>query len=674
MSKKKKAALISLGVLLFILCVSGVKGIAFASGLTGEETGNYLFNKYPIKNYRPDSYVDTSGDWLPWNWGKGLDDGMYSVISYLVGTVYVAIFTFFDIIGYLVQAVYSTDVIEPLLDTAVNFIQSVSGFNGRFLQNGLFTQFLAVVVIITGLYYGFMLIGKETGKTISGMAAFCMLVVVSLGFFWKADTFITGANEIANSVQSVVVKAGTSALGMDGDPAVAIREGFFDITVYQPYLLLQYNDNTVSRERAERILSLESGSEEREKLVKEEVEEKGNEMMSGWTALDHRMSNLLPLVLSSIVLAVIILFMVGINIYHQFLFLIYCCFSPFILIFSLLPGRSQMAVRLGGKILYELCMRVSLAMLLCLMYGFSSAIYTITGTEGYMVGAVLQAIVYIVIFVFRKKIYGFFMSEKKPGRSGGLKSAIGTFYMANRGMKALNAITGNKPGLAGRRKSGGNTGAGGGSSAASKNPSGGRVGGVPGAPGGNNSGGSYGAYASRKKNGGNASKQLGGARKPAGNRLPTRKRSANSRYRPVAPVGGVNARFSGDVSRYKRSGGADGRASRPGMDGNRQRLPMRGGKYHPARREQMPRVRSAKWNTGSQPQVERGGVKAAKGTDYVSGENRYAQRDVVSGQPKDNNANGMPLVKRAGVNKSQPEKRGHSRRRNNVRNSKKNKK
>jgi len=51
------------------------------------------------------------------------------------------------------------------------------------------------------------------------------------------------ANNIAQSVQTAVVGAGTNALGMAGDPGTAIRESFFDVTVYQPYLLLQYNDN-----------------------------------------------------------------------------------------------------------------------------------------------------------------------------------------------------------------------------------------------------------------------------------------------------------------------------------------------------------------------------------------------------------------------------------------------
>ena len=440
--RNKKQFLISVGVMLGIVLAVIGKHIAHANGLTGEVlTGDYLFNKYPIENYMLDSYVDTSGNWMPWNWGDAVDDGIFSILTFLIGSMYVSIFRFFSVIGYFVQMVYSVDLVNTLADMVVSYIQGVSGFNGEFLQNGLFTEFLATIIIITGVYYGFKILKKESGETINGVIVFCLMIAVSLGFFFKADVFLKGANNIAESIQTAVVGAGTNALGMAGDPGTAIRESFFDVTVYQPYLLLQYNDNTISQETAEEILSLESGSDDREELVKEQVEA-GNEMMNGWYGLNLRMSNMLPLVLSGVVLAIVILMMVCINIYHQLAFLLYVCFSPFVLIISLIPGRSQSAVKLAGKIFYELCMRIALAMLLSIMCGFSTAIFSITGTEGYIYGAVLQAIIYIAVFLFRKKLYKFFETAMTPKQGGGFRSAVGTFYMANRGFKTLGSILG----------------------------------------------------------------------------------------------------------------------------------------------------------------------------------------------------------------------------------------
>lgn len=440
--RNKKQFLISIGVILGIVLAIVGKHMAHANGLTGEAlTGDYLFNKYPIENYMLDSWVDTAGNWMPWNWGDAVDDGIFSILTFLVGSIYVSIFRLFSVIGYFVQVVYSTDLVNPLADMVVAYIQGVSGFNGSFLQNGLFTEFLVTIIIITGVYYGVKILLKESGETINGVILFCVMIAVSLGFFFKADVFIKGANNIAQSIQTAVVGAGTNALGMAGDPGTAIRESFFDVTVYQPYLLLQYNDNTISQEIAEEILCLESGSEEREELVKEQVES-GNVMMDGWYGLNLRMSNMLPLVLSGAVLAIVILMMVCINIYHQLAFLLYVCFSPFVLIISLVPGRSQAAVKIVGKIFYELCMRIALAMLLSIMCGFSTAIFSITGTEGYIYGAFLQAVIYVAVFLFRKKLYKFFETSITPKQGGGFRSAVGTFYMANRGFKTLGSILG----------------------------------------------------------------------------------------------------------------------------------------------------------------------------------------------------------------------------------------
>jgi len=100
--RNKKQFLISVGVILGIVLAVIGKHIAHANGLTGEVlTGDYLFNKYPIENYMLDSYVDTSGNWMPWNWGDAIDDGIFSILTFLVGSIYVSIFRLFSVIGYL---------------------------------------------------------------------------------------------------------------------------------------------------------------------------------------------------------------------------------------------------------------------------------------------------------------------------------------------------------------------------------------------------------------------------------------------------------------------------------------------------------------------------------------------------------------------------------------------
>ena len=636
MSKKKKTLLfILLGVLLCIIGFITIKNEVLASGIIGEDNaGEHLFNKYPIENYRPDTYIDTSGNWIPWNWGKAAGDGAYSLLNYLVGSMYIAIFNFFYIIGFLVQTVYSADVVEPLMEMVVNFIQNVSGFNGGFLQNGLFTQLLKIVVMLAGVYYAVLLLKRETGRTIGGFAAFCLLVVVSLGFFWKAETFIGGMNNIANSIQAVVVKAGTNALGMDADPAVAVREGFFDVTVFKPYLLLQYDDTSISKEKADKILSLDSGSEEREELVKKEVEENENRMMNGTTGLDLRISNLLPLLLSSVVLSAVIMIMVGMNVYHQLVFLIYCCLSPFILIVSLLPGKAQIAVRLGSKIVYELCMRIGLALLLCLMYGFSNVVYMIAGSGGYMAGAILQSIVYIVIFLFRKKIYALFITDGKPTKSKGLRNMIATAYLANKGMKMFQGVSGNRPVSRPRHRQQSNGGAGlatvsdGGIQRSTSRDS--------------TSADSVGSLVPRKDSSVESMSAGNKQKKMSDKQIGTAKQQGrNRRYRTVAPVKSPSAQFSNfGSSRYRRNSSAV--RTTPGMTRRSSGHLMRDKKYQVATRANVPRIKSSEWkheNPLQSRDMNKGSLAMVAGSETISQakrgdvrkDNQLQSRDIKKG-------------------------------------------
>lgn len=59
---------ISLCTMLLLLSLIGT--VAEATGLVDDtvESGN-LYSQYSLGNYQLDFFVDSSWDWLPWNWG-----------------------------------------------------------------------------------------------------------------------------------------------------------------------------------------------------------------------------------------------------------------------------------------------------------------------------------------------------------------------------------------------------------------------------------------------------------------------------------------------------------------------------------------------------------------------------------------------------------------------------
>ena len=66
-----KLVLLAVTVTLVLLFLLGT--VAHASGLVDDTVNaDNLYSKYPLSNYQLDFYVDSSWDWLPWNWLDGI--------------------------------------------------------------------------------------------------------------------------------------------------------------------------------------------------------------------------------------------------------------------------------------------------------------------------------------------------------------------------------------------------------------------------------------------------------------------------------------------------------------------------------------------------------------------------------------------------------------------------
>ena len=77
--------LVVVGILAF-LSITGT--VAHAAGLVDDtvDAANQ-YSKYPLENYQLDFYVDSSWDWLPWNWldgiGKSIQYGLYAITNFV---------------------------------------------------------------------------------------------------------------------------------------------------------------------------------------------------------------------------------------------------------------------------------------------------------------------------------------------------------------------------------------------------------------------------------------------------------------------------------------------------------------------------------------------------------------------------------------------------------------
>ncbi|HEE9727268.1 TPA: FUSC family protein, partial [Enterococcus faecium] len=78
--------LVSLFSLIILLSLVGT--VVEATGLVDDtiEAGN-IYSQYSLNNYQLDFFVDSSWDWLPWNWGDGLGKsvmyGLYAITNFI---------------------------------------------------------------------------------------------------------------------------------------------------------------------------------------------------------------------------------------------------------------------------------------------------------------------------------------------------------------------------------------------------------------------------------------------------------------------------------------------------------------------------------------------------------------------------------------------------------------
>src|SRR6478735_1771498 len=46
------------------------------------------YNEYPQHRYELDTYVDTAGDWMPWNWADGAGKQIYIALMEVVNAIW----------------------------------------------------------------------------------------------------------------------------------------------------------------------------------------------------------------------------------------------------------------------------------------------------------------------------------------------------------------------------------------------------------------------------------------------------------------------------------------------------------------------------------------------------------------------------------------------------------
>lgn len=411
MDKRKivRYLLITLSVILGVLVFLSITGtVAHAAGLVDNTVSDAnTYSKYPLENYQLDFYVDSSWDWLPWNWldgiGKSIQYGLYAITNFVwTVSLYISNAT-----GYVVQEAYKLDFISDTASSIGKNIQTLAGVTSNgFSSEGFYVGFLLILILVMGIYVAYTgLLKRETTKAIHAVINFLVVFILSASFIAYAPNYISKINDFSADISSSALSLGTKIVLPDSnskgkDSVDLIRDSLFSIQVKQPWLLLQYGESdieTLGSDRVESLLSANPDTDDREDVVIEEIEDKDNAYLSV-TKTMTRLGMVVFLFIFNIGISAFVFLLTGMMIFSQVLFIIYAMFLPISFVLSMIPTYEGMAKKALTKLFNTVMMKAGITLIITTAFSISTMFYSISSGYPFFMVAFLQIVTFAGIY------------------------------------------------------------------------------------------------------------------------------------------------------------------------------------------------------------------------------------------------------------------------------------
>ncbi|BDP54018.1 membrane protein [Enterococcus faecium] len=447
--------IVFISIVTLTVLLSLVGTVAEATGLVDDtvEAGN-LYSKYSLNNYQLDFFVDSSWDWLPWNWGDGLGKsvmyGLYAITNFIwTVSLYLSNAT-----GYVVQEAYKLDFISDTAKSIGKNIQTLAGITENGLQtSGFYFGFLLLMILALGVYVAYTgLLKRETTKAVRTVINFVMIFLLSGSFIAYAPTYITKINDFSSDVSEAALSLGTKIVvpnseSQGKDSVDLIRDSLFSIQVQQPWLLLQFDDSNIEEigeGRVNKILSVspdENKGKDREEAVKAEIEDNDNANLS-ITKTMNRLGTVVFLVLFNIGISFFVFLLTGIMLFSQILFIIFAMFLPISFLLSMLPTYESLGKRAIIRLFNTIMMRAGVTLVITTAFSISTMFFNISATYPFFMVAFLQIVTFAGIYFKLGDIMSMFNLQSNDSQSMGRRVMRKPQMLMNRKLRQLNRNVG----------------------------------------------------------------------------------------------------------------------------------------------------------------------------------------------------------------------------------------
>lgn len=404
---KRTAIAFLMIVAIAVLLFTAFCPFAGAVGLVDDTVDTaHEYSRYPLENYQLDFYVDNSWGWLPWNWvdgiGKQVMYGLYCITNFIwTINLYLS-----NASGFLVQEAYGLDFISGAADAIGKNIQTIAGISPSGLStDGFYAGFLLLIILIVGAYVAYTgIIKRETTKAVRAVLNMVLIFVLSGAVIAYAPDCVKRLNEFSEDVSTASLTVGTKivtpgAQSSSGDSVSLIRDSLFSIQVKQPWLLLQFGDTdteALGEDRVESLLSAspsENNGEDRENVVKTEIEDNGNTNLTV-TKTVNRLGTVFFLFLFNIGISVFVFLLTGMMIFSQVLFIIYVMFLPVSFVLSMVPTFEGSSRRAIIKLFNTILARAGITLVITVAFSVSTMLYRISDSYPFFIIAFLQVVLF----------------------------------------------------------------------------------------------------------------------------------------------------------------------------------------------------------------------------------------------------------------------------------------
>jgi hypothetical protein len=292
------------------------------------------------------------------------------------------------------------------------------------------------MIIFAGAWITYRgLVKRETTKAWTGMITTFFILMVSLAFFNSAGFVMKKLNEVSSEISQEVMGIGLNignndkSLSSENDnwnsnieksvkqysskaTSLKAADKLYRVLILDPYEILQYGKTDVDPERVKYLLNLPLGSQTRNNFV--ELEAKGMSQFSNQkpnymftkAGVFQRLSFLIMLSLTHLIVGIVFLIIAGAVILYQFLFVIFALFAPFVFLLALYPEWSYVAVNWLKKFIGYLIIKVLLGVFLSLIITLSSFLYSVAPPKdyGYAWTLILQLILIVGVIWKRNEL------------------------------------------------------------------------------------------------------------------------------------------------------------------------------------------------------------------------------------------------------------------------------